>query len=75
MRATLAEAKPDAYLVGEHCYDASGDLAGDGWHGVMNYLAFTRPAWCWLRGDDEDLTFLGDPLPVPRVGARPPRRR
>ncbi len=68
MRATLAEAKPDAYLVGEHCYDASGDLAGDGWHGVMNYLAFTRPVWCWLRGDDDGLTFLGDPMPVPRLG-------
>lgn len=67
MRATLAEAKPDAYLVGEHCYDASADLAGDGWHGVMNYLAFTRPVWCWLRGDD-GLKFLGDPLDLPRLG-------
>ena len=45
MRRTMAEAKPDAYLVAEHCYDASRDLDGDGWHGVMNYLAFTRPVW------------------------------
>lgn len=65
MRATLAAVKPDAYLVAEHGYDASGDLDGDGWHGTMNYLAFTRPVWCWLRGDTE-LGFLGDPLPLPR---------
>ena len=43
MRRTMAEARTDAYLVAEHCYDASRDLDGDGWHGVMNYLAFTRP--------------------------------
>ena len=53
MRRAMAAARPDAYLVGEHGYDASGELDGDGWHGVMNYLAFTRPVWCWLRGDDD----------------------
>ena len=37
--------RPDALLVAEHCYDASRDLDGDGWHGVMNYLSFTRPVW------------------------------
>jgi alpha-glucosidase len=69
MRQTLAEARPDAYLVAEHCYDASRDLDGDGWHGVMNYLAFTRPVWCWLRDPTDDhIKYLGDPLPVPRFG-------
>lgn len=68
MRQAMAAARPDAYLVAEHGYDATRDLDGDGWHGVMNYLAFTRPVWCWLRGDDEHLKFLGDPLPVPRFG-------
>ena len=24
-------------------HDATGDLAGDGWHGTMNYAGFTRP--------------------------------
>jgi alpha-glucosidase len=70
MRATMAEAKLDAYLVAEHCYDASHDLDGDGWHGVMNYAAFTRPAWCWLRGDDDTMRYLGDPAPIPRFGGR-----
>lgn len=68
MRTTLAAARPDAYLVAEHCYDASRDLDGDGWHGVMNYLSFLRPSWCWLRDPDVDVPFLGDPLPVPRLG-------
>jgi alpha-glucosidase len=69
MRQTMAEARADAYLVAEHCYDASRDLDGDGWHGVMNYLAFTRPVWCWLRDPaDDDIKYLGDPLPVPRLG-------
>jgi alpha-glucosidase len=67
MRATMAAVKADAYLVAEHAYDASRELDGDGWHGVMNYLSFTRPVWCWLRRDD-DTKFLGDPLPVPRFG-------
>ena len=38
--------------------------------GVMNYLSFTRPAWCWLRRDARGCQFLGDPLPVPRFGGR-----
>jgi alpha-glucosidase len=67
MRATMAAVKPDTYLVAEHAYDASRELDGDGWHGVMNYLSFTRPVWCWLRRDD-GTKFLGDPLPVPRFG-------
>ena len=66
MRATIAAVRPDAYLVAEHSYDASRDLDGDGWHGTMNYQAFTRPVWCWLSGGDE-LGFLGDPLPLPRI--------
>jgi alpha-glucosidase len=51
MRATMAAVKPDTYLVAEHAYDASRELDGDGWHGVMNYLSFTRPVWSFLRRD------------------------
>ena len=76
MRRTMAEARTDAYLVAEHCYDASRDLDGDGWHGVMNYLAFTRPMWAWLRDPDlETMRFLGDPVALPRLGVRPRLRR
>ena len=37
------------WLVAEHCYDASDDLDGTGWHGVMAYQWFTRPLWAWLK--------------------------
>lgn len=48
IRATLAEVRPDALLLAEHNFDASGDLAGDGWHGTMNYTGFSIPVWQWL---------------------------
>ena len=67
LRATMAEVRPDAWLVAEHCYDATADLAGDGWHGVMAYSWFLRPVWSWLcparrRAD-------GVPPVLPRIGA------
>ncbi len=49
VRATMAQAQPDSLLIAEHSHDSSADLLGDGWHGVMNYAAFTRPLWQWLK--------------------------
>jgi len=49
VRATMAAARPDALLLAEHNFDATGDLAGDGWHGAMNYAGFSVPVWQWLR--------------------------
>ncbi len=37
-------------LVAEHGHDYRPDLDGTGWHGVMNYAGFLRPAWWWLHG-------------------------
>jgi alpha-glucosidase len=58
-RATSARRWPrsagDRWLVAEHCHDATADLVGDGWHGTMAYTWFTRPVWCWLRGDATDV--------------------
>jgi len=68
MRAAMAEASPDALLVGEHCHDFTRDAVGDGWHGVMNYAGFTRPVWTWLRDKGYAPKFLGSPLMVPRLG-------
>ena len=45
----MDEAAPDALLVGEHFHDYTHDVPGDGWHGVMNYAGFCKPAWTWLR--------------------------
>ena len=49
IRATMAAANPESLLLAEHSHDASQDLLGDGWHGVMNYAGFTRPIWQWLK--------------------------
>jgi alpha-glucosidase len=67
VRQALTAARADALLIAEHGHDARDDLGGEGWHGTMNYSGFTRPMWCWLRGDDLDMTYLGLPVPVPHL--------
>src|SRR5262245_47342408 len=42
----------DALLVAEYWNDFQQDLDGRGWHGVMNYAGFLRPAWWWLRSEE-----------------------
>ncbi|MDO4243004.1 MAG: alpha-amylase family glycosyl hydrolase [Actinomyces sp.] len=75
MRATMRQVEEGTgrrlWLVAEHGHDASGDLTGPGWHGTMNYVGFTRPLWAWLADPDpaDGLTWLGIPMPVPRLGA------
>jgi alpha-glucosidase len=82
LRATMAEAEQETgrptWLLAEHGHDAGADLAGDGWHGTMNYTGFTRPVWTWLRpspappatSDADRVTFLGLPVEVPRLPGR-----
>ena len=60
IRTAVVEAKPDAVLIAEHGHDFRPDLAGDGWHGAMNYSGFLRPVWWWLR----DASFARDPFRV-----------
>ena len=50
MRAAVKATNPDAYLLGEHAYDATDHLAGDQWDGVMDYWGFQRPVLDWLAG-------------------------
>ena len=50
IRRAVKETRPDAYLVGEHFFDASPMLQGDQWDAVMNYAGFSGPLWTWLRG-------------------------
>ena len=71
VRATATQVRPDALVVAEHGHDASGDLAGDGWHGTMNYAGFTAPVWTWLHGGDEGVEGFGLPVPLPRRGGGP----
>ena len=61
LRETMATANPEALLLAEHSHDASHDLLGDGWHGVMNYAGFARPLWQWLKRP-EAVTFESGPF-------------
>ena len=58
--------RPDTWLVGEHLHDATSDLAGDGWHGVMACSWFTRPVWSWLAQPAARL--IGVPGRLPAIG-------
>ncbi|MDM7853736.1 glycoside hydrolase family 13 protein [Cellulomonas alba] len=68
IRATMADVRPDALLVGEHFHDAGADAQGFGWHAVMNYAAFTRPAWSWFAPAEGAPRSLELPGPMPRRG-------
>ena len=74
LQHTARQASPEAWVLAEHGHDASLDLTGGGWHGVMDYGGFTRPLWTWLGADPagsggRELThrlgYLGVPLTVP----------
>jgi alpha-glucosidase len=69
-RQAAVAANPEAAVVAEHCHDISRDVSGLGWHGAMNYSAFTRPIWTWLRDESKAPNFLGSPLMVPHLGGR-----
>ncbi|MET0435112.1 MAG: glycoside hydrolase family 13 protein [Cellulomonas sp.] len=71
MRAAMAEINPDAVLIAEHFHDAGADLrAAGGWHGTMNYSAFTRPVWTWLTDPASEsaagLRYVELPVGIPR---------
>ena len=66
IRAAVREARPDAYLMGENFFDATGQLQGDQFDGVMNYDGFTQPLWYWLRGYDLKAHGFSELLAAPR---------
>lgn len=51
IRETMAQVKPDAWLLAEHFFDATEDLVGESWHGIMDYTGSTFPLWRWLVAD------------------------
>jgi alpha-glucosidase len=69
LRATSDEVRPGTLLLAEHAHDATADLAGDGWHGTMNYAGFTMPVLAWLRHPEVRLPYGGLPLEAPRLPA------
>lgn len=66
VRRTAEAERPDALVIGEHNHDASSDLAGDGWHGTMDYSGFSWPVWSWLRDPGSPARPFGRPAAVPR---------
>jgi alpha-glucosidase len=62
---TVRQARPDAYVLAEHCHDATADLQGEGWHGTMDYLGFTNAAWSWLQDPAGTIELLGFPVSLP----------
>ncbi len=50
MRNAVKETAPDAYLLGENFFDATAQLQGDQYDGMMNYMGFTHPLIHWLTG-------------------------
>ena len=66
IRRAVRQARPDAYLIGENFFDATNQLQGDQWDGVMNYGGFTQPLWYWLRGYDLGAHGFADKVTGPR---------
>ncbi len=64
MRGTMG---PEHWLIAEHGHDATRDLDGDGWHGTMNYVGFTRPLWSWLSAPNSQINWSGLPMGVPNL--------
>ncbi len=62
MREAVKAVQPDAYLLGENFFDATAQLQGDQWDGVMNYSGFTHPLWFWLAGYRQGAHGLPEPV-------------
>ena len=52
LRRAAREARADAYIVGEHFFDATRWLQGDLEDGAMNYFGFGLPVRAFLAGKD-----------------------
>jgi alpha-glucosidase len=67
IRQAVKETAPDSYLFGENFFDATNQLQGDQWDGVMNYAGFGIPLLYWLHGFQMGAIGLREPVisPVP----------
>ena len=57
LRRRIEQVRPGAMLLAESTSDASNDVPGDGWQGVVSYSNFTRPLWQWLAKDPDPEAF------------------
>jgi alpha-glucosidase len=65
IRAAVKETHPGAYLIGENFFDATRQLQGDQFDGVMNYAGFSSPLLHWLSGIKIQAIGMPDPLVGP----------
>jgi alpha-glucosidase len=67
IRQAVKATRPDAYLLGENFFDATAQLQGDQFDGVMNYAGFSKPLRHWLKGYQQGAWGMNDriisPLP------------
>lgn len=62
IRQAVKDTNPESYLIGENFFDASSQLQGDQWDGVMNYAGFMKPLLYWLRGYKQGAHGLKDEI-------------
>lgn len=65
IRQAVKETNPLAYLIGENFFDATPQLQGDQWDGVMNYAGFMKPLLYWLRGYQQGAHGLKEGISAP----------
>ncbi len=65
IRQAVKTARPDAYFMGENFFDASPQLQGDQFDGVMNYMGLSLPLWWWLKGFIQFAHGLEEPVKSP----------
>jgi alpha-glucosidase len=53
---------PEAYLLGENFFDATSQLQGDCWDGVMNYSGFALPLRDWFGQVKIKLPWQREPI-------------
>jgi alpha-glucosidase len=70
LRAAVKETDPQAYLIGENFFDATRQLQGDQWDGVMNYAGFATPLLHWLSGVQISAIGLKEPVNGPALSTQ-----
>lgn len=64
IRRELKGEFPDAWIFGEHFFEATRWLQGDQEDGAMNYFGFANPVVEWLSGTN----YLGEPVSLDAAG-------
>ena len=65
IRMAVKETRQEAYLFGENFFDATEQLQGEQWDGVMNYSGFTYPLIYWLVGMKQKAHGFDEELSTP----------